>query len=115
MGNYFTRESSSSIEDSIKMKKYSLESEDETTITKSLSCSNIYDSIRQSSSSNDIASNNTLKESYHVDFSVVEERVYSLTLGDHPDCTYGPPTTLSWNYEETGKTDISAYESERSF
>jgi len=110
--NYFRRESSS-VRDSINIKQSLFELEDEGAITKSLSCSNIYDSIRHNS--NDMASNNTQEHSIHVNFGDVEERMYSLILGDHPDCTDGPPTTLSWNYQEMGKTDICSYESQRPF
>lgn len=48
-----------------------------------------------------------------VGFSNVEVREYNVTLGDHPDCVYGPPLTLGWKYVDLGKKNLDQYESSR--
>lgn len=35
-----------------------------------------------------------------VNFGNVTIRHYKQILGDHPDCRFGPPVTLDWDYEE---------------
>merc|ERR1712151_530372 len=57
-------------------------------------------------------SDDAQKHSTHVQFGNVEERIYSLILGDHPECTNGPPTTLSWNYTQNDTLDILSYETQ---
>ena len=58
---------------------------------------------------------NAQKHSLHVQFGDVEERMYSLILGDHPNVSSGPPTALSWNYSQNEKTDILTYEAQKPF
>ena len=48
-----------------------------------------------------------------VSFTDVTIREYKLTIGDHPCCKYGPPTSLSWDYEEVHKSSINDYEAGR--
>ena len=48
-----------------------------------------------------------------VSFGHVETRLYGLTLGDNPSCTCGPPTTLTWDYAQGDKLDVSSYESRK--
>lgn len=40
-------------------------------------------------------------------------REYGVTLGDHPDCTRGPPLSLNWDYVELGTKKIETCESSR--
>ena len=51
--------------------------------------------------------------SLHVGFGNIEVRNYKVTLGDHPNCTYGPPVQLDWNYEEGNKVSLEEYEAMR--
>mmetsp|Transcript_3224 Transcript_3224/g.5063 ORF Transcript_3224/g.5063 Transcript_3224/m.5063 type:complete len:328 (-) Transcript_3224:384-1367(-) len=48
-----------------------------------------------------------------VTFGVVNIREYDLTLGDHPDCTFGPPMSLDWDYEEVFESSVEYYETNR--
>lgn len=48
--------------------------------------------------------------SRQVKFNAIEIREYPMTLGDHPNCSYGPPVTLDWDYEELGLIDVNHYE-----
>mmetsp|Transcript_52326 Transcript_52326/g.61090 ORF Transcript_52326/g.61090 Transcript_52326/m.61090 type:complete len:198 (+) Transcript_52326:71-664(+) len=48
-----------------------------------------------------------------VSFSTVQVRHYDVTLGDHPDCTYGPPISLDWTYDESIPAELNTYESDR--
>ena len=59
--------------------------------------------------------NDAQEKSLHVKFGDVEEREYSLALGDHPDVCGGPPIALSWNYAQKEKTDILTYEAQKQF
>mmetsp|Transcript_52327 Transcript_52327/g.61091 ORF Transcript_52327/g.61091 Transcript_52327/m.61091 type:complete len:192 (+) Transcript_52327:106-681(+) len=48
-----------------------------------------------------------------VSFSTVQVRHYDVTLGDHPDCTDGPPISLDWTYDESIPVELNSYESDR--
>lgn len=48
-----------------------------------------------------------------VTFGVVNIREYDLTLGDHPDCSFGPPMSLDWCYEEVYESELEYYETHR--
>mmetsp|Transcript_30420 Transcript_30420/g.46674 ORF Transcript_30420/g.46674 Transcript_30420/m.46674 type:complete len:252 (-) Transcript_30420:295-1050(-) len=48
-----------------------------------------------------------------VSFSSVDIREHTLTLGDHPDCSYGPPTSLDWDFEQIPTVDLDQYEESR--
>lgn len=48
-----------------------------------------------------------------VTFDTVSIREYNRILGDHPDCTEGPPITIGWNYSEQPVQDLEDYESNR--
>lgn len=48
-----------------------------------------------------------------VSFANLEVRQYPIILGDHPDCSNGPPVTIGWEYEHCGNIDVTAYESIR--
>ena len=45
-----------------------------------------------------------------VRFSNIEIRLYNLTLGDHPECRSGPPTSLSWDYVLKNRIDVETHE-----
>jgi len=45
-----------------------------------------------------------------VRFSLVEVREYPVVLGDHPDCSSGPPLTLGWNVTNVSLFDVDTYE-----
>uniref|UniRef100_A0A7R9W5E3 Uncharacterized protein n=1 Tax=Pseudictyota dubia TaxID=2749911 RepID=A0A7R9W5E3_9STRA len=48
-----------------------------------------------------------------VTFDSVTIREYPMTIGDHPNCSYGPPVTLSWDYDEYESIDVEKFESHR--
>ena len=50
------------------------------------------------------------KNPLHVKFNSIQVRYYDITLGDNPSCTYGPPVTLDWNYDEMESIPIDSYE-----
>lgn len=45
-----------------------------------------------------------------VSFKDVVVRDYSMTLGDNPSCSYGPPVCLGWEYEDMGALNLEEYE-----
>jgi len=51
-------------------------------------------------------SNNTIKNklSKQVSFHNLQIREYNIELGDNPSCSYGPPISMGWNYND--KNDI---------
>lgn len=46
----------------------------------------------------------------HISFHQVVVRDYDMVLGDHPNCSYGPPVTLGWHYVEYEPLDLNEYE-----
>merc|ERR1711862_243674 len=48
-----------------------------------------------------------------VAFTNISVRNYNITLGDHPDCSYGPPICLSWDFEDYGEIKLIDYELSR--
>lgn len=48
-----------------------------------------------------------------VTFNTVSIREYDRILGDHPDCTEGPPITIGWKYAEQPTQELDDYESNR--
>ena len=48
-----------------------------------------------------------------ISFSGVTIREYPMTVGDHPNCSYGPPVQLSWEYDEYEQVDFDDYETRR--
>lgn len=50
------------------------------------------------------------RKNSHVHFGEIDIRTYTMTIGDHPDVSIGPPVALSWTYEEKGKQELEAYE-----
>eukprot|EP00522_Entomoneis_paludosa_P005895 CAMPEP_0172457070 /NCGR_PEP_ID=MMETSP1065-20121228/19764_1 /TAXON_ID=265537 /ORGANISM="Amphiprora paludosa, Strain CCMP125" /LENGTH=303 /DNA_ID=CAMNT_0013210551 /DNA_START=121 /DNA_END=1032 /DNA_ORIENTATION=+ len=53
------------------------------------------------------------EEKKNVKFHMIEVRNYSQTLGDNPSCSYGPPISLDWDYEEGGEVEVEDYEANR--
>eukprot|EP01083_Nonionella_stella_P259490 885931_1 len=47
-----------------------------------------------------------------VHFGTVSVRDYDVILGDHPCCSYGPPLSLDWNFNQQEPIDVNAYEFE---
>eukprot|EP00553_Chaetoceros_curvisetus_P008630 CAMPEP_0204617062 /NCGR_PEP_ID=MMETSP0717-20131115/4142_1 /ASSEMBLY_ACC=CAM_ASM_000666 /TAXON_ID=230516 /ORGANISM="Chaetoceros curvisetus" /LENGTH=167 /DNA_ID=CAMNT_0051630481 /DNA_START=197 /DNA_END=700 /DNA_ORIENTATION=+ len=52
-------------------------------------------------------------ESIRVKFQDIKIRNYSMVLGDNPSCTYGPPVSLDWDYDERSAVCIDEYEEKR--
>ena len=46
-------------------------------------------------------------------FSNLEIREYNIALSDHPDCSYGPPIQLGWEYCEQETVTVDDYEQQR--
>eukprot|EP00549_Striatella_unipunctata_P001318 CAMPEP_0118715302 /NCGR_PEP_ID=MMETSP0800-20121206/26790_1 /TAXON_ID=210618 ORGANISM="Striatella unipunctata, Strain CCMP2910" /NCGR_SAMPLE_ID=MMETSP0800 /ASSEMBLY_ACC=CAM_ASM_000638 /LENGTH=547 /DNA_ID=CAMNT_0006621437 /DNA_START=602 /DNA_END=2245 /DNA_ORIENTATION=+ len=74
---------------------------------------NRYESDQQAdgsslSSSLESASTKDMKPS--VSFSNLSIREYDVALVDHPECSYGPPIGLGWDYKDCGEVTVDAYE-----
>lgn len=50
------------------------------------------------------------KATRRVQFRQVTVRDYAMVLGDHPCCSWGPPVTLGWAYEEYAPLEVDEYE-----
>jgi hypothetical protein len=48
-----------------------------------------------------------------VQFTVVNVRSYSITIGDHPCCTVGCPITLDWDYNDQDSMSLDDYEEQQ--
>jgi len=46
----------------------------------------------------------------HISFHQIIVRDYDMILGDHPNCSFGPPVTLGWHYLEYEPLDLNEYE-----
>lgn len=46
----------------------------------------------------------------HISFHQIIVRDYDMVLGDHPNCSYGPPVSLGWHYLEYEPLDLNEYE-----
>ncbi len=49
-----------------------------------------------------------------IKFATVTVRNYSMTLGDHPGCKFGPPVSIGWDYIEAPPLPVDEYESNHS-
>mmetsp|Transcript_1882 Transcript_1882/g.4962 ORF Transcript_1882/g.4962 Transcript_1882/m.4962 type:complete len:271 (-) Transcript_1882:119-931(-) len=56
----------------------------------------------------------TTEKRRRVGFDKVVVRDYAMILGDHPNCTYGPPVTLEWDYLEYEALTVDEYENHHS-
>ena len=45
-----------------------------------------------------------------VNWGSIRVRDYGRILGENPCCSYGPPLTLDWDYEEYEPLDVDTYE-----
>jgi hypothetical protein len=45
-----------------------------------------------------------------VAFGSIEIREHVLVLGDHPDCSHGPPVQLGWECQQTTFQHVDDYE-----
>ena len=50
------------------------------------------------------------KRQRRVAFKEVTVRDYAMVLGDHPNCSFGPPVTLGWRYLEYEPLEVDEYE-----
>jgi hypothetical protein len=48
-----------------------------------------------------------------VEFGTIEIRQHGLVLGDHPDCSYGPPLQLGWECNDKSLQNVDDYEFSR--
>lgn len=46
----------------------------------------------------------------HVHFGELHMRCYELVLGDHPDCSSGPPVSIAWKYSSAETISVDEYE-----
>jgi len=46
-----------------------------------------------------------------VSFSDMNIHEYDIALGDHPECSCGPPISLGWNFEDNPSVILEVYES----
>ena len=49
-----------------------------------------------------------------ISFNNVTVREYVMIMGDHPNCRYGPPVTISWDYLEYEPVSLNEYEGHHS-
>lgn len=54
-----------------------------------------------------------VRRSSSVTFDKVHFREHGLTVGDHPDCTYGPPVSLDWDVVKHKEIDLELFEDGR--
>lgn len=52
--------------------------------------------------------------SVNVRMGEIEIRTYPVILGDHPDCSSGPPVTIAWEYSKRQVMNIDDFESNHS-
>lgn len=50
---------------------------------------------------------------HRVSFGEIQVRKYPIILGDHPDCSSGPPISIGWEYRSHKPMDIEEYESRK--
>jgi hypothetical protein len=48
-----------------------------------------------------------------VEFGSIEIRQHGMVLGDHPDCSFGPPVQLGWDCQEKTLQNVDDYELSR--
>ncbi|CAB9497472.1 affinity nitrate transporter 2 [Seminavis robusta] len=61
--------------------------------------------------SNELPKKLSLNSRRSVEFSHVHIREYNVAIGDNPCCSYGPPITLDWDYnDDQGDIPLDVYE-----
>mmetsp|Transcript_31735 Transcript_31735/g.69711 ORF Transcript_31735/g.69711 Transcript_31735/m.69711 type:complete len:276 (-) Transcript_31735:1125-1952(-) len=78
--------------------------------------SSILKNTNDDSDSDDEGDSSAQKKCSHgrrISFTSVDIQEHDLTLGDHPDCSYGPPTALDWTVKRRHSIDIDDYEDDR--
>jgi len=75
--------------------------------------SNQITSVGENDTSTTTTWRNQVPQDKGVKFANVHIRNYKQMVGDHPDCTYGPPISFDWDYEEMGTIPIDDYEASR--
>ena len=68
--------------------------------------------LKRNDSSVDMLSSRQ-KLSKQVSFNDVQIRDYDVTIGDHPDCSIGPPISLGWDFKQSASIDLEEYETHR--
>mmetsp|Transcript_33470 Transcript_33470/g.48474 ORF Transcript_33470/g.48474 Transcript_33470/m.48474 type:complete len:228 (-) Transcript_33470:103-786(-) len=58
-------------------------------------------------------SNAAQHRSVRVSFDRIEVREYPVRLGDHPDCSSGPPITIGWDHVRERTCSVDEYETDR--
>ncbi len=51
---------------------------------------------------------------HKVKFDMIQVRDYNITLGDNPSCSYGPPVSLDWEYDERDPISLESFEDVKS-
>ena len=64
--------------------------------------------LKKSDSSSALLTRNSFSK--HVSFSDVQIRGYDITIGDHPDCSMGPPISLGWDFYQYPSINLEQYE-----
>jgi len=62
---------------------------------------------------NDNKNNNPKKIKRSVSFGDLRIRDYNVALSDHPECSFGPPVQLAWEYHERETLPLDSYEESR--
>jgi len=73
-----------------------------------------FDLDSSDSSSSSTGSNGIKRSTSNVSFSNLEIREYNVALSDHPDCSFGPPIQLGWEYSAQELVSVDDYEEHRS-
>jgi len=76
-----------------------------------MNCINKYESSYRSCMKITSTSNERL--SRRVSWDKIKIRTYETVLGDHPDCSCGPPISIGWRYSSSKPELVSEYETKR--
>lgn len=68
-------------------------------------------SILRKYSSSTISDQQLEEKQNRVSFGVVSVRSHSITLGDNPSCSRGPPISLDWEIDQSETMDFEEYDS----
>ena len=53
------------------------------------------------------------KKQHSVEFSSITLRTYPIILGDHPNCKFGAPLSIGWEYDQCDDLSVNIYEKYR--